>query len=177
MRPLSRAARIIMVGAPGAGKGTQAARLLKAFPSLKALSSGDLLRDNVARSTEIGQRAATYMSSGSLVPDTLMSRLILASLPPAEQSYILDGFPRTRPQAESLTEAGVDVNFVVNLDVPHSVILDRIANRWVHPGSGRVYNLTYSPPKVEGIDDITGEKLVRRVDDDPVGFLNPILVF
>ncbi|KAF3220274.1 hypothetical protein TWF679_009653 [Orbilia oligospora] len=157
MRPLSRAARIIMVGAPGAGKGTQAARLLKAFPSLKALSSGDILRDNVARSTEI-------------VPDTLMSRLILASLPPAEQSYILDGFPRTRPQAESLTEAGVDVNFVVNLDVPHSVILDRIANRWVHPGSGRVYNLTYSPPKVEGIDDITGEKLVRRVDDDPDTF-------
>ncbi|KAK6513725.1 hypothetical protein TWF506_008164 [Arthrobotrys conoides] len=170
MRPLSRAARIIMVGAPGAGKGTQAARLLKAFPSLKALSSGDILRDNVARSTEIGRQAATYMSSGSLVPDTLMSQLILSSLPPAGQSYILDGFPRTRPQAESLTEAGVDVNFVVNLDVPHSVILDRIANRWVHPGSGRVYNLTYSPPKVEGIDDVTGEKLVRRVDDDPDTF-------
>ncbi|KAF3192009.1 hypothetical protein TWF788_004199 [Orbilia oligospora] len=176
MRPLSRAARIIMVGAPGAGKGTQAARLLKAFPSLKALSSGDILRDNVARSTEIGMPAAATslyyfnIMKTNAIPDTLMSRLILASLPPAEQSYILDGFPRTRPQAESLTEAGVDVNFVVNLDVPHSVILDRIANRWVHPGSGRVYNLTYSPPKVEGIDDITGEKLVRRVDDDPDTF-------
>lgn len=170
MKSLSRAARIIMVGAPGAGKGTQAARLLRAFPNLKALSSGDILRDNVARSTEIGRQAATYISTGTLVPDTLMSRLILSSLPPAQHSYILDGFPRTRPQAESLNQAGVEVNFVVNLDVPHSVILDRIANRWVHPGSGRVYNLTYSPPKVEGVDDVTGEKLVRRVDDDPETF-------
>ncbi|KAK6531909.1 hypothetical protein TWF694_003072 [Orbilia ellipsospora] len=168
---LSRAARIIMVGCPGAGKGTQTARLLKQFPAVKALSSGDILRDNVARGTDIGKQASTYMSSGSLVPDIVMSKLILSSIPSSPTtSYILDGFPRTRPQAEALSDAGVDVNFVVNLDVPHSVILERIANRMVHPGSGRVYNLTYSPPKVEGLDDVTGEKLVRRVDDDPETF-------
>ncbi|KAF3923089.1 hypothetical protein ABW20_dc0106157 [Dactylellina cionopaga] len=177
MTTLSRAARIIMVGCPGAGKGTQTARLLTAFPNLKAVSSGDILRDNVARGTEIGKQASNYMSSGTLVPDSLMVKLILSSLPStssssssSSSSYILDGFPRTRPQAESLDDAGVDVNFVVNLDVPHSVILDRIANRWVHPRSGRVYNLTYSPPKVEGKDDITGEPLIRRVDDNPETF-------
>ncbi|EPS45076.1 hypothetical protein H072_875 [Dactylellina haptotyla CBS 200.50] len=170
MATLSRAARIIMVGCPGAGKGTQTARLLGHLPDIKAISSGDILRDNVARGTDIGKQASTYMSAGTLVPDSLIVKLILGSLPPQTSSYILDGFPRTRPQAEALSDAGVDVNFVVNLDVPHSVILDRIANRWVHPGSGRVYNLTYSPPKVHGKDDITGEPLVRRVDDDPETF-------
>ena len=108
------------------------------------------------------------MSRGDLLPDSLMVQIILGSLPPPNSSYILDGFPRTRRQAKYLSDAGVLVNFVVNLDVPHSVILDRIANRWVHPGSGRVYNLTYSPPKVFGKDDVTGEKLVRRKADDPV---------
>jgi len=108
------------------------------------------------------------MSAGHLLPDSLMVKLIISSLPPVTSSYILDGFPRTRPQAQHLTEAQVPINFVANLDVPHSVILDRIANRWVHEKSGRVYNVTYSPPKVEGRDDITGEKLVRRKDDDPV---------
>ncbi|KAF3933836.1 hypothetical protein ABW19_dt0200817 [Dactylella cylindrospora] len=167
MSILNRAARIIMVGCPGAGKGTQATRLLKAFPDLKSMSSGDILRDNVAKGTEIGKQANSYMVSGGLVPDSLMVKLILSSLPPPSSSYILDGFPRTRTQAEALATS-VPVNFVVNLDVPHSVILDRIANRWVHPGSGRVYNLTYSPPKEPGKDDVTGEPLVRRKDDDPV---------
>lgn len=110
------------------------------------------------------------MSRGDLLPDSLMVNLILSSLPSASSSYILDGFPRTRKQAEQLSKANVSVNFVVNLDVPHSVILDRIANRWVHPGSGRVYNVTYSPPKEIGKDDVTGEDLVRRKDDDPETF-------
>ncbi|EWC44922.1 mitochondrial GTP:AMP phosphotransferase [Drechslerella stenobrocha 248] len=169
MTTLARAARIIMVGCPGAGKGTQATRLLSAFPGLKAISSGDILRDNVARGTDIGKQANSYMVSGSLVPDSVMVKLILSSLPPATTSYILDGFPRTRTQAEVLSRS-VPVNFVVNLDVPHSVILDRIANRWVHPASGRVYNLTFSPPKTPGKDDFTGEPLVRRKDDDPATF-------
>ncbi|KAF3904541.1 hypothetical protein ABW21_db0201482 [Orbilia brochopaga] len=169
MASLARAARIIMVGCPGAGKGTQTARLLDAFPSLQAISSGNILRDNVARGTEIGKQANSYMLAGSLVPDSVMVKLILSSLPPATTSYILDGFPRTRAQAEALSSS-VPVNFVVNLDVPHAVILDRIANRWVHTASGRVYNLTYSPPKVPGKDDVTGEPLVRRRDDDPETF-------
>ncbi|KAK6337960.1 hypothetical protein TWF696_001433 [Orbilia brochopaga] len=169
MASLARAARIIMVGCPGAGKGTQSARLLTAFPSLQAISSGNILRDNVARGTDIGKQANSYMLAGSLVPDSVMVKLILSSLPPATTSYILDGFPRTRAQAVALSSS-VPVNFVVNLDVPHAVILDRIANRWVHPGSGRVYNLTYSPPKVPGKDDVTGEPLVRRRDDDPETF-------
>lgn len=109
------------------------------------------------------------MSAGTLLPDALMVKIIMSSLPPSTSSYILDGFPRTRTQAASLAKS-VPVNFVVNLSVPHSVILDRIANRWVHVPSGRVYNLTYSPPKVEGKDDVTGEDLVRRKDDDPETF-------
>ena len=97
-----------------------------------------------------------------------MVNLLLSELPPLTSSYILDGFPRTRQQAEALAKANVPINFVVNLDVPHSVILKRIANRWVHAKSGRVYNTTFSPPMEDGKDDITGEDLTRRKDDDPV---------
>ncbi|KAI5786373.1 P-loop containing nucleoside triphosphate hydrolase protein [Peziza echinospora] len=196
---LRKAARVILVGAPGCGKGTQSVRLLERYPQLTALSSGDLLRQNVLKKTPIGLEAEQVMRTGGLVSDSIMVKLIVgelsqrgwiesrvthaaglaypssassklnssSDLPSA--SFMLDGFPRTQGQAVRLDEE-VSMNFVVNIDVPHDIILDRISNRLVHPPSGRVYNLTWNPPLVPGLDDITGEKLVRRPDDCPETF-------
>lgn len=209
---LSRAARIILVGAPGVGKGTQTARLIKRFPQLSSISSGDLLRDNVRKQTPLGIQAEAKMRSGALVPDSMILRLIVNELttrgwiqdsnlrPYAvyssslemgadenvdsvmipsglrtstytysdkpSASFILDGYPRTASQADSL-DAIVPINMVVNLQTPSEIIIERICNRWVHAPSGRVYNTTFNPPKMEGKDDVTGEALTRRSDDDP----------
>ncbi|KAI9804021.1 MAG: hypothetical protein M1833_000302 [Piccolia ochrophora] len=201
---LSRAARIILVGAPGVGKGTQAERLMKRFPQVSAVSSGDLLRENVRRKTTLGQQAESKMKAGALVPDALIIRLILSelqarnylstpsspsslagdtsasttdtpedpsSLTTAQSddpstSFILDGFPRTATQASQL-DSLITINLVVNLLTPTPIIVDRICNRLVHAASGRVYNTTFNPPKVAGKDDVTGEPLTRRDDDDP----------
>lgn len=196
---LSKAARIILVGAPGVGKGTQAERLLQRFPQLSAISSGDLLRDNVKNQTPLGIKAESTMRSGALVPDAMILRLILhelkirasvaaaqedfdtdsyveqpslasASAPPQTSddpsaSFILDGFPRTAGQASQL-DALIPINLVVSLKTPFEVILERIAGRWVHAPSGRVYNTTFNAPKIPGKDDITGEPLTKRADDD-----------
>ncbi|KAI9813109.1 MAG: hypothetical protein M1827_004329 [Pycnora praestabilis] len=213
---LARAARIILVGAPGVGKGTQAERLMKRFPQLSAISSGDLLRDNVKNRTPLGINAESTMKAGRLVPDSMILRLITNELTvrgwlktpnsqtpltinsstgtasataettpdpfitsrishqttPIETSddpnasFILDGFPRTAAQAAQLDQL-IPINLVVNLCTPTSVIVDRISSRWVHAPSGRVYNTTFNPPKVEGKDDITGEPLTKRSDDNP----------
>lgn len=220
---LRRAARIILVGAPGVGKGTQTERMLKRFPQLSSISSGDLLRENVRNRTPLGIQAESLMSSGALVPDSMILRLIhnalttrgwlvpregvqsltlnsmsatpsttsdvgslrdtliendnYITMPPREDdeynfsdhpdaSYILDGFPRNVAQAKQLDKL-IPVNLVVDIQTPTEIILDRICNRWVHPGSGRVYNTGFHAPKVAGIDDITGEKLVQRDDDKP----------
>ncbi|KAK7542764.1 adenylate kinase-like protein [Phyllosticta citribraziliensis] len=213
MQPLSRAARIILVGAPGVGKGTQSERLMKRFPQLNSISSGDLLRTNVRNRTPLGIQAEVKIKTGALVPDAMMVRLIINELstrgwlvpdtirpysvnyatPEAEipadtvddvfipspfpaskynysecpsASFILDGFPRTAQQATQIDEI-IPINLVVNLKTPASVILDRICNRLVHEPSGRVYNTTFNPPKVEGRDDVTGEPLTKRADDSP----------
>ncbi|EPS28056.1 hypothetical protein PDE_03002 [Penicillium oxalicum 114-2] len=205
-RQLKKAARIILVGAPGVGKGTQSERLLARFPQLASISSGDLLRENVRRKTPLGLEAEATMQSGNLVPDSMILSLISSELkskgwlpPPSPSpspssssssssspsnesadsssapstpsstlcptaSFILDGFPRTASQANSL-DALVPVNFVVNLVTPPSVILSRIASRWVHEPSGRVYNTDFHAPKVAGRDDVTGEPLTQREDD------------
>jgi len=210
---LSRAARIILVGAPGVGKGTQTERLLKRCPELNAISSGDLLRKNVRNRTPLGIQAEHKMKTGALVPDTMILRLIVNELTtrgwlvsdtimpytvnassmvdPLDRdtvdniiipsdlrsaryntsdhpaaSFILDGFPRNEAQASRLDEL-VPINWVVNIKTPASIIIDRICNRWVHEPSGRVYNTTFNAPKVEGKDDVTGEPLTRRNDDDP----------
>ncbi|OQE19145.1 hypothetical protein PENSTE_c016G10041 [Penicillium steckii] len=193
-RQLKKAARIILVGAPGVGKGTQSERLLSRFPQLASISSGDLLRENVRRRTPLGVQAEVVMQSGNLVPDSMILNLISselsskgwlppsdtssqASAPPspsssntpppsisASASFILDGFPRTASQATALDNL-VPVNFVVELITPASVILSRIASRWVHEPSGRVYNTDFNAPKVPGKDDITGEPLTQREDD------------
>jgi len=183
---LKRAARVILVGAPGVGKGTQAERLMKRFPQISAVSSGDLLRTSVRNKTRLGLEAESTMRAGNLVPDDMILKLILNELKakrwvplktsvsdalPAEPSdepdasFILDGFPRTAAQASRL-DAVIPVNLVVSLITPVDIILSRIASRWVHAPSGRVYNTDFNAPKVEGKDDVTGEPLTKRPDDD-----------
>ncbi|KAG9233552.1 P-loop containing nucleoside triphosphate hydrolase protein [Amylocarpus encephaloides] len=221
---LSKAARIILVGAPGVGKGTQAERLLQRFPQLSAISSGDLLRDNVKNQTPLGIKAESAIKSGALVPDAMILRLILHELkhrgwiqppkgtvglnlsttareqdfgaedhfvnsptlanlaaPPRTSddpsaSFILDGFPRTAGQAGQLDNL-IPINLVVSLRTPAEVIIERIAGRWVHAPSGRVYNTTFNAPKVAGRDDITGEKLTKREDDDEETWMNRLAKF
>ncbi|KAF2187767.1 adenylate kinase-like protein [Zopfia rhizophila CBS 207.26] len=209
---LSRAARLILVGAPGVGKGTQTERLIKRFPQLSSISSGDLLRKNVRERTPLGIQAESKMKAGALVPDTMILRLILNELTTRgwltdstirpytvysssmgmdvddtvdsvfipsplraskynysdhpSASFILDGFPRTATQASQLDEL-FPINMVININTPTNIIIDRICNRWVHAPSGRVYNTTFNAPKVAGKDDVTGEPLTRREDDDP----------
>ncbi|KAI2093472.1 Adenylate kinase 2 [Ophidiomyces ophidiicola] len=179
-KKLRNAARIILVGAPGVGKGTQTERLIKRYPQLASISSGDLLRDHVRNRTPLGIRAESAIQAGKLVPDTTMIELISseliskgwlsqsnsASYPKLDSSasFILDGFPRTAAQASSL-EHLVPINLVVHLLTPPAVIISRISSRWVHPASGRVYNTTFNAPKLPGKDDITGEPLVQRQDD------------
>ncbi|EGD89939.1 hypothetical protein H112_02409 [Trichophyton rubrum D6] len=186
-RRLKKAARIILVGAPGVGKGTQTERLIKRYPQLASISSGDLLRENIRNKTEIGLKVQSALLAGQLVPDATILELISSELTSkgwlvpspnvsstsalsskkslnSSASFILDGFPRTAVQANSL-ESLVPINLVVHLHTPPSIILSRISSRWVHPGSGRVYNTDFNAPKVPGKDDITGEPLVQRDDD------------
>lgn len=171
LRPL----RGIFLGPPGSGKGTLTGRLCREIPQLTAISSGDVLRHHIAMKTPIGLEAETCMRQGRLVPDSVMTDLITTELQSRgllspSASWILDGFPRTDVQAPALDKAlepaQASINLVVVLDVPEEVIIDRIENRWIHEPSGRVYNLTFNPPRVPGLDDVTGEPLVKRIDDD-----------
>ncbi len=166
-----------LLGAPGAGKGTHSKRILLKYPAISFLSSGDLLRDNMLRKTKLGLRAKDIIAKGELVDDSTMIGLVTSEMQDRgflKRSFFLDGFPRTVKQAEELDyflkDLNCPLNYIINLDVPHKVILDRIINRWVHAPSGRTYNLTYNPPKVDGIDDITAEKLTKRPDDDELTF-------
>ncbi|KAI0545814.1 P-loop containing nucleoside triphosphate hydrolase protein [Xylaria curta] len=208
---LRRAARVILVGAPGVGKGTQSERLLSRFPQLSAISSGDLLRHNVKNRTPLGIKVEKTMRTGGLVPDEMILRLITnelsqrgwlsggrpsfmnmasaasgtaldTSIPGLDSdpnagaslsrqasedptaSFLLDGFPRTAVQAKRLDDI-IPINWVVSLQTPFEVIMERISSRWVHEPSGRVYNTTFNAPKIPGRDDITGEPLVQRADD------------
>lgn len=175
MNPL----RILLLGAPGSGKGTQTSRLLKKFTTLKSLSSGDVLRAQINQGTTIGQKAEKYIQNGGLVPDNVMVGLITEQLRQnnwlnQQSSWLLDGFPRTINQAIELKKIIGNIsnfNLVVELDVDQNVILDRIEARWVHLPSGRIYNLDYNPPKIPFKDDVTGEPLSKRADDTAKVFL------
>lgn len=166
--------RLLLLGAPGAGKGTQTTRLLRLFPEINSISSGDTLRYQIAQGTELGKQAADYIKRGALLPDSTMVGLITSQLEQREwinrsSSWLLDGFPRTAGQATKLdavlAQRKCNLNLVVELDVDQDVILQRIVARWVHPASGRVYNLDYNPPQKPFTDDLTGEPLVKRSDD------------
>jgi adenylate kinase len=158
--------RIILLGAPGAGKGTQAQFICKKF-GIPQVSTGDMLRAHVKNGTPLGREAKAHMDAGGLVPDTLIIEMVKARLaePDCAKGCLFDGFPRTVPQAEALRDAGVKIDVVVEVEVPDAHIVERITGRRVHLPSGRVYHVRHNPPKVEGKDDLTGEDLVFRDDD------------
>ena len=160
-----RLLRAVIMGPPGGGKGTISTRISSTF-GLTHLSSGDILRSQIAQETPLGKEAQSYISEGLLVPDKTIVSLILEALEGSGCSWLLDGFPRTVPQAEALSQR-VTLDTVINLNVPASTIIDRIKGRWIHLPSGRVYHDEYSPPKVTGLDDFTGEVLSQRQDDHP----------
>lgn len=160
--------RIILLGAPGAGKGTQAQFLMNKY-GIPQISTGDMLRAAIKEGTELGIEAKKVMDAGQLVSDELIIGLVKERIAKedCENGFLLDGFPRTIPQADAMKEAGVSVDHCLEFDVADEVIVDRMSGRRVHPGSGRVYHLVYNPPKVEGKDDETGDDLVIRPDDEP----------
>ena len=159
--------RIILLGAPGAGKGTQAQFLMAKF-GIPQISTGDMLRAAIKAGTELGIKAKAVMDAGQLVSDELIIGLVKERIneDDCKQGFLLDGFPRTIPQADAMKENGVSVDSVIEFDVPDEVIVERMAGRRVHAGSGRVYHTTYNPPKVAGKDDETGEDLSIRPDDE-----------
>ncbi|XP_072904442.1 GTP:AMP phosphotransferase AK3, mitochondrial [Hemitrygon akajei] len=158
--------RALIMGPPGSGKGTVSERIVSTF-GLKYVASGELLRDNIRRKTEVGLLAKSFIDEGNLVPDDVITWLILHELKSINQyNWLLDGFPRTVPQAEELHKV-YQLDTVIKLNVPFETIKERLTSRWIHPGSGRVYNTNFNPPKVAGIDDLTGEPLIQREDDKP----------
>lgn len=157
--------RLLILGAPGSGKGTISSRIVKEF-KLKHLSSGDVLRDNINRKNEIGTKVKELVATGKFVPDDLITKIVLNELKQLNySSWLLDGFPRTLKQAKTLGDEKFGLDRVINLNVPFDVIISRLKHRWVHAASGRVYNLEFNPPKSPGKDDVTGDKLVQRADD------------
>ncbi|MDQ2929130.1 MAG: adenylate kinase [Pseudomonadota bacterium] len=158
--------RLILLGAPGAGKGTQAAVICKRF-GIPQISTGDMLRSAVKAGTSLGLEAKKVMDSGSLVSDDIIIGLVKERIaqPDCAGGFLFDGFPRTIPQAEAMRSAGVRLDVVLEIDVPDSSIVERMSGRRVHVASGRTYHLRFNPPKVEGLDDVTGEALIQRADD------------
>ena len=160
------AMRIILLGAPGAGKGTQAQFIMEKY-GIPQISTGDMLRAAVKAGTELGKQAKEIMDAGKLVTDELVIALVKERIAQDDcrNAFLLDGFPRTIPQADAMKEAGIQVDNVIEFAVPDELIVDRIIGRRVHAASGRVYHVKYNPPKVEGKDDVTGEDLTIRKDD------------
>lgn len=159
--------RILLLGLPGAGKGTQAQFLISKF-GIPQISTGDMLRAAMKAGTPIGERAKSFMNQGLLVPDDLVIELVQERVKRADcaNGFIMDGFPRTLRQAEALRSANIDIDYVVEIEVGDGEILRRMSGRRVHPASGRSYHVEFNPPKVEGKDDVTGEPLVQRADDN-----------
>ena len=158
--------KVILLGAPGAGKGTQA-NYIKDKYSIPQISTGDMLRAAVKAGTPLGIEAKKIMDAGGLVSDDIIMGLIKERLtqPDCAKGYLFDGFPRTIPQAETMKKLGIDVDFVVEVDVPDEEIVKRMSGRRVHVASGRTYHVVFNPPKVAGKDDETGEDLIQRADD------------
>jgi adenylate kinase len=158
--------RLILLGPPGAGKGTQARYICEKY-GIPQISTGDMLRAAVAAGTELGQQAKKVMDSGGLVSDDIIIGLVKERITEddCKSGFLFDGFPRTLAQAQAMLDAGVTIDAVVEIAVPDDEIVNRLSGRRSHPGSGRVYHVVFNPPKVEGVDDVTGEPLVHRDDD------------
>ena len=170
--------KIILLGAPGAGKGTQAQFIMNKF-GIPQISTGDMLHAAIKAETDLGKQAKTLMDEGKLVPDDLIIALVQerVSQPDCAKGFLLDGFPRTIPQADALKTAGIHIDYVLEFDVPDEIIVERMSGRRVHLAPGRTYHVVYNPPKVEGKDDITGEDLVIRPDDKKETVLERLKVY
>jgi adenylate kinase len=160
--------RLILLGAPGAGKGTQANFIKEKF-NIPQISTGDMLRAAIKAGSELGLAAKKVMDAGQLVSDDIIIGLVKARLQEADcaNGYLFDGFPRTIAQADAMKDNGVQVDYVLEIDVPDELIVERMCGRRTHQASGRVYHTKFNPPKVENLDDVTGEPLVQRDDDKP----------
>ncbi len=160
--------RIILLGPPGAGKGTQA-KVLSKMLAIPQISTGDMLRSAISSGTDVGLRVKDVMDQGLLVPDALIVELVKERILAADcqSGFLLDGFPRTIVQAEALRQASIRINWVIEIQLDDHIIVKRMAGRRIHPSSGRIYHLEASPPQVAGLDDETGEALVQREDDKP----------
>jgi adenylate kinase len=158
--------RLILLGAPGAGKGTQATFICQKY-AIPQISTGDMLRAAVKAGTPLGLQAKQVMESGGLVSDDLIINLVKERLAQADCAvgFLFDGFPRTLPQADAMKAAGVNLDYVLEIDVPFDAIVERMSGRRSHPASGRTYHVKFNPPKTAGLDDITGEPLIQRADD------------
>lgn len=172
--------RIILLGPPGSGKGTQA-QWLTEYYHIPKIATGDMLRAAVTAQSELGEQAKSYMEQGKLVPDSVIIELVNQRIlqPDCKSGYLFDGFPRTVEQANALRSAHppVPIDFVIELLVPDKDIIPRLTGRWFHASSGRSYHLLYNPPQHPGVDDITGEPLIQRIDDQPETVLNRLQVY
>ncbi len=158
--------RVILLGAPGAGKGTQAKYIMERY-GIPQISTGDMLRAAIKAESPLGLQVKEVMASGGLVSDDIIIALVKERIQQADcaKGFLFDGFPRTLPQAEAMREAGIDIDHVLEIAVEDAEIIQRLSGRRVHEASGRVYHVIYNPPKSEGVDDVTGEPLVQRADD------------
>ncbi len=170
--------RLILLGAPGAGKGTQATFIKEKY-NIPQISTGDMLRAAVKAGTQLGLEAKKFMDEGGLVPDEVIIGLVKERIKDADcaNGFLFDGFPRTIPQAEAMKNAGVAIDYVVEIDVPDEAIVERMSGRRSHPASGRTYHVKFNPPKAEGKDDVTGEELVQREDDKEEVVLKRLQVY
>ncbi len=159
--------RVVLLGCPGVGKGTQA-KLISKHYDIPQISTGDILRTAVAAKTELGLKVKKTMDEGHLVSDDIMIELVKERIaaPDCKKGFLLDGFPRTIPQAESLQKNHIDIDYVIEIKVSDEEIIKRLTGRLVHPASNRIYHILYNPPKIAGKDDITGEDLIQRPDDE-----------
>jgi adenylate kinase len=170
--------RLILLGAPGAGKGTQATFICQKY-GIPQISTGDMLRAAVKAGTPLGIEAKKVMDAGGLVSDDLIINLVKERIAQADcaNGFLFDGFPRTIPQADAMKAAGVKLDYVLEIDVPFDAIVERMSGRRSHPASGRTYHVKFNPPKVQGHDDVTGEPLVQRPDDQEETVLKRLEVY
>ncbi len=170
--------KLILLGPPGAGKGTQAGFIIEKY-GIPQISTGDMLRAAVKAGTKLGLEAKKFMDAGGLVPDEVIIGLVKERITQSDcaNGFLFDGFPRTIPQADAMKNAGVDLDFVVEIDVDDTEIVKRLSGRRVHPASGRTYHVDFNPPKTQGKDDVTGEPLVQRDDDQEETILKRLQVY